>query len=78
MELTAEGTQPMSAELFYGTISLLRQTEDGIEMLMGPGGLEGNLALAIVSKILVILYKLSPKCSFVGDVVSVQCLRDGP
>lgn len=66
MELVAEVTQPMLAELFYGTISLLRQTEDGIEMLMGPGGL-GNLALAIVSKIIVILYKLSPKCSFVGD-----------
>lgn len=75
MELVAEGTQPMSAELFYGTISLLCQTE---EMLMGPAGLEGNLALAIVSKIMVILYKLSPKCPFVGDVVSVQCSRDGP
>lgn len=42
MELTAEGSQPMSAELFYGTISLLCQTEDGIEMLMGPGGLTGR------------------------------------
>lgn len=78
MELVAEGTQPMSAELFYGTISLLCQIEDGIEMLMGPAGLEGNLTLAIVSKIMVILYKLSPKCPFVGDVVSVQCSRDGP
>lgn len=47
----SRGTQPMSAELFYGTISLLRQTEDGIEMLMGPAGLEGNLALALVSKL---------------------------
>lgn len=77
MKFVAEGIRPMSAELFYGTISPLRQTEDGIEMLMGPAELEGNLALPIVSKTMVILYKLSPKCPFVEDVVSVQCSRHG-